>query len=65
MPMPRPTPIYRLLHIDNLAVILDCGGMYAPNHPPEGGMSTGRFTTWIFRRSAGAPDTMRAGRHGA
>ncbi len=36
MPIPRPTSIYRLLHIDNLAVILDCGGMYAPNHPPEG-----------------------------
>ncbi len=36
MPIPRPTPIYRLLHIDNLAVILDCGGMHAPNHPPEG-----------------------------
>ena len=35
MPMPRPTPIYRILHIDNLAVILDCGGMHAPNHPPE------------------------------
>ena len=31
----RPTPIYRLLHIENLAVILDCGGMYAPNHTPE------------------------------
>jgi hypothetical protein len=35
MPIPRPTPIYRLLHIDNLAVILDCGGMHAPNHPPQ------------------------------
>ena len=37
MPMPRPIPIYRLLHIDNLAVILECGGMHAPNQPPEGG----------------------------
>uniref|UniRef100_A0A7C4RUL2 DUF4433 domain-containing protein n=1 Tax=Desulfatirhabdium butyrativorans TaxID=340467 RepID=A0A7C4RUL2_9BACT len=36
MPIPHPTTIYRLLHIDNLAVILDCGGMHAPNHPPEG-----------------------------
>jgi len=36
MPMPRPIPIYRLLHIKNLAVILDCGGMHAPNHPTEG-----------------------------
>jgi hypothetical protein len=33
--MSRPTPIYRLVHIDNLPVILDCGGMHAPNHPPE------------------------------
>jgi len=36
--MLRPTPIYRLLHIDNLGVILDCGGMHAPDHPPEGGL---------------------------
>jgi hypothetical protein len=35
MPHLRPTAIYRLLHIDNLSVILDCGGMHAPNHPPE------------------------------
>ena len=37
MSIPRPTPIYRLIHIDNLAVILDCGGMHAPHHPPESG----------------------------
>ena len=37
MPMPRPTPIYRLMHIDNLTAILAQGGMYAPNHPPVGG----------------------------
>jgi hypothetical protein len=37
MPVPCPTPVYRLLHIDNLAVILECGGMHAPNHPPEAG----------------------------
>lgn len=36
MSVPRPTLIYRLLHIDNLPVILDCGGMHAPNCPPEG-----------------------------
>ena len=36
MPMPRPTPIYRLIHIDNLPVILDCGGMHAPHHAPVG-----------------------------
>lgn len=35
MPIPRPTFIYRLIHIDNLSVILDCGGMYAPNYPPQ------------------------------
>jgi hypothetical protein len=37
MQIPRPTPIYRLIHIDNLSVILECSGMHAPNHPPEGG----------------------------
>ena len=25
------------MHIDNLAVVVERGGMYAPNHPPEGG----------------------------
>ncbi len=37
MPMPQPTPVYRLMHVDNLSVVLDRGGMHAPNHPPEGG----------------------------
>ncbi len=35
MPILRPTPIYRLIHIDNFPVILDCGGMHAPHYPPE------------------------------
>ncbi len=37
MPVSRPIPIYRLIHIDNLATILDCGGMHEPKYPPEGG----------------------------
>ena len=37
MPIPRPTPIYRLMHLDNLAVCLERGGMHAPNHAPNGG----------------------------
>ena len=37
MPTPRPTLVYRLMHIDNLSGVLEQGGMYAPNHPPEGG----------------------------
>ena len=36
MPVPRPTPVYRFMHIDNLSVILDRGGMHAPNYTPEG-----------------------------
>jgi hypothetical protein len=38
MPVPNPTPIYRLTHVDNLAGILQRGGMYAPNHAPEDGI---------------------------
>jgi len=37
MPIPRPTPIYRLMHLDNLAVCLEHGGMHAPNHAPNDG----------------------------
>jgi len=37
MPIPLPTPIYRLMHIDNLVTVLGHGGIHAPNHPPEGG----------------------------
>ena len=37
MPMPRPTPVYRLMHMDNLPVCLERGGMHASNHAPEGG----------------------------
>ena len=37
MHMPRPTPIYRLMHLDNLSVCLERGGMHAPNHTPNDG----------------------------
>jgi hypothetical protein len=37
MPMPRPIPIYRLMHLDNLSVCLERGGMHAPNHTPDDG----------------------------
>jgi hypothetical protein len=34
---PRPTPIFRLLHIDSLTTILHRGAMHAPNRvPPDG-----------------------------
>ncbi len=34
MTIPRPTLIYRIVHVNNLGVILHRGGMYAPNHTP-------------------------------
>lgn len=37
MLIPNPTPIYRLLHVDNLSVYLERGGMHAPNHTPKNG----------------------------
>jgi len=37
MPMPRPTAIYRLMHLDNLPVILEHGGVHAPNFFPADG----------------------------
>ena len=34
---PEPTPIFRLVHIDNLAVCLSRGALHAPNHTPQDG----------------------------
>ena len=39
MPVPNPTPIFRFLHIDNLTVVLQRGGLHAPNHTPNDGLA--------------------------
>jgi len=38
MAPPIPTPIYRLVHVDNLDVLLRRGGLHAPNHTPDDGL---------------------------
>ena len=38
-PVPIPTPIYRFLHVENLAVVLQRGALHAPNHCPQDGMA--------------------------
>lgn len=38
MPVPTPTPIYRIMHIDNLEVCLKRRGLYAPNFTPDDGL---------------------------
>lgn len=38
MPVPIPTSVYRLVHIDNLSVYLERGGLHAPNHQPQDGL---------------------------
>jgi len=38
MPVPRPTPIYRIIHVDNLHICLRRGGLHAPNHAPDDGL---------------------------
>lgn len=38
MNQPIPTPIYRMMHIDNLDTVLQQGGLYAPNHVPDDGL---------------------------
>jgi len=35
---PSPTPIYRLVHVDNLPTLLCRGGLHAPNHTPQDGL---------------------------
>lgn len=34
-----PTPIYRMVHIDNLPTLLTRGALHAPNHVPSDGLS--------------------------
>jgi hypothetical protein len=34
MTISRSTLIYRIAHVNNLAIILHRGGMHAPNHTP-------------------------------
>lgn len=38
MPIPNPTPIYRILHIDNLEIFLQRRGLFAPNFEPDDGL---------------------------
>ena len=38
MAPPIPTPIFRLVHVDNLNVLLRRGGLHAPNHTPNNGL---------------------------
>jgi ssDNA thymidine ADP-ribosyltransferase, DarT len=35
---PIPTPIYRMVHIDNLPTLLTRGALHAPNHVPGDGL---------------------------
>jgi hypothetical protein len=39
MPPPNPTPIVRFIHVDNLGVCLRRGGLHAPNHSPNDGLT--------------------------
>jgi len=38
MPVPSPTPIYRIIHIDNLELCLKRRVLYAPNFEPDDGL---------------------------
>jgi hypothetical protein len=39
MTCPVPTPIYRIIHIDNLFILLERGGLHAPEWEPDDGQS--------------------------
>ena len=36
---PKPTPIYRIIHIDNLPILLERDALHAPNHTPNDGLA--------------------------
>ena len=39
MNAPNPTPIYRIIHIDNLSICLHRGGLHSSNHTPQDGLA--------------------------
>lgn len=38
MPQPNPTPILRIIHVDNLRTLLARGGLHSTNHTPNDGL---------------------------
>ena len=38
MPVPLPTPIYRLVHVDNLTTLLERGRLHSPTYTPDDGL---------------------------
>jgi len=38
MPVPKPTDILRFIHVDNLHIYLQRGGLHAPNFTPDDGL---------------------------
>lgn len=38
MPVPDPIWLYRFIHLDNLDLLLQRGGLHAPNHTPNDGL---------------------------
>jgi hypothetical protein len=38
MPIPSPTPIYRIIHVDNLKLYLERGKIHSPNDDPKDGL---------------------------
>lgn len=39
MAIPQPTHVFRMVHLENIPVILQHGGMHAPNHFPDDGLT--------------------------
>ena len=39
MPVPDPTPILRFIHVDNLRICLQRGGLHSPNTTPNDGLA--------------------------
>lgn len=39
MAVPNPTPILRFMHIDSLSVVMQRGGLHAPNFTPQDGLT--------------------------
>ena len=39
MPIPNPTAIFRFIHVDNLDIYLEHGGIHSPNATPANGLN--------------------------
>jgi len=62
---PLPTPIYRMVHIDNLPILLTRDALHAPRHAPQDGLPYSSIGVYDAAAERGVRDNLAvfANRH--